>query len=365
MPLSNFNDIAHARALIAYGSAVGRACVIATITQLPSGSYSNINRNYTAYGLPRWSWEVSSFINFTDVSIEIWDGWPGWVEENPGAWPSGATIGFWNYTVVAEIGTDPNLWNCDLNIDGNINFSDFAMLASYWAQPVLRDIDIDNNGQIDIYDMAALADNWLSSFYHPGWVCSHWKFDEGSGTIAHDSNGRIDGTIYGATWTTGKINGALSFDGTNDYVNCKNGPSNFNNLTVSAWIKTSTKGVLVSDRYKSYGNGNWYTLFSNGIELGDSNQCLNFNADTLDNIWHHIVYIKNGINHTIYVDGSVDQSFVSNVTINQDQPTFFGKRWYQSSDAFWFNGIIDDIYIYNRALSNDEVQMLYQQGLNP
>ncbi|MHC4734109.1 MAG: TolB family protein [Planctomycetota bacterium] len=50
---------------------------------------------------------------------------------------------------------------------------------------------------------------------------AHWKFDEGSGSIAYDSAGDHDGTIYGADWTAGQINGALSFNGVDDYVNCK------------------------------------------------------------------------------------------------------------------------------------------------
>lgn len=41
---------------------------------------------------------------------------------------------------------------------------------------------------------------------------------EGTGTIAYDSVGGNDGTIHGATWTTGQVNGALSFDGVDDYI---------------------------------------------------------------------------------------------------------------------------------------------------
>ncbi|MHC4545480.1 MAG: hypothetical protein ACYSYL_13320 [Planctomycetota bacterium] len=49
-----------------------------------------------------------------------------------------------------------------------------------------------------------------------GW----WKFDEGEGTIAYDSTGNNHGSIFGANWTTGQINGALTFDGVGDYVDC-------------------------------------------------------------------------------------------------------------------------------------------------
>ena len=51
---------------------------------------------------------------------------------------------------------------------------------------------------------------------------AHWKFDEGNGTTAYDSAGSNDGTVTGATWTTGQIGGALDFDGVNDYVKTAN-----------------------------------------------------------------------------------------------------------------------------------------------
>ncbi len=214
------------------------------------------------------------------------------------------------------------------------------------------------------------GDVWSFITYGPdinNGLAAWWKFDEGIGTIAYDSVGTNNGTIYGtATWTTGHINGALSFNGTSDYVNCGSGPSNYDNITVSAWMKTSTQGTLVSNRYNpSYGT--WYTLFSNGIELGgDTNGSgymnVTFNTPTLDGAWHHIVYTKDGTNHAIYVDGFLDQQFTSNADISWSQPLCIGKRWFQkNASIFWFNGVIDDVRIYNRALTATEVSLLYQQ----
>jgi hypothetical protein len=198
-------------------------------------------------------------------------------------------------------------------------------------------------------------------------IAAWWKFDEGTGTIAYDSVGNNNGTVYGATWTTGKIAGALSFNGTSNYVDCGSGPSNYDNITVSAWMKTSTEGVVVSNRYGSWGYGTWYTLSSTSIAIGDNSQggyrYLNFNATTLDGLWHHVVYTKNGTNHAIYVDGSLDQEFTSNADISQNVPTFIGRKWTNSSGVAWFNGVIDDVRIYNRALTAEEVNQIYQSGL--
>ena len=54
---------------------------------------------------------------------------------------------------------------------------------------------------------------------------SWWQFDEGQGYTAYDSAATNDGTVHGATWTTGQMGGALDFDGANDYVNVANDDS--------------------------------------------------------------------------------------------------------------------------------------------
>jgi hypothetical protein len=69
-------------------------------------------------------------------------------------------------------------------------------------------------------------------------LVAHWQFDEGSGTIAHDSVGSNHGTIYGAQWTTGIIGGALNFDGDVDYVEIPDADclTPRYEITISWWI---------------------------------------------------------------------------------------------------------------------------------
>ena len=224
-------------------------------------------------------------------------------------------------------------------------------------------------GDIDdvmIYNRALSAVEVWQLYAKPN-LKDWWKMDETSGTIAYDSAGTSNGTVYGgATWTTGQIGGALGFDGADDYVNCGSGPSNYDNVTVSAWMQTTTFGTLVSNRYIAGSYGTWYTLFSNLIEIGDNSQggyrWLTFNTPTLDGLWHHVVYTKDGTNHVIYVDGAWDQSFTSNADISKSVPLFIGKRWTRSYSVFPLNGKIDDVRIYNRALTEDEVELLYAIG---
>src|ERR1700687_332188 len=101
LSLDGPQHIAHARELIAVGPDIGSAIVLARIAAGPDG----INRDYLAPGAPAWSWHVTEFLGFTDFTPEIYDGWPGFVEQDVELWINNTqgTIGFWSYTVVAEL----------------------------------------------------------------------------------------------------------------------------------------------------------------------------------------------------------------------------------------------------------------------
>jgi len=90
--LTEPNDIAHARDLINFGPGIGRNIVVAQIEFGMDG----INRDYLSAYKTLWSWHVTSFINFADITAEILDGWPGGVLDY---FTSGSLIGFWSYTI--------------------------------------------------------------------------------------------------------------------------------------------------------------------------------------------------------------------------------------------------------------------------
>jgi hypothetical protein len=115
LPVHRPEDIEHARALIELGpQAAGQAIAVANVRVGADG----INRNLRAAGQPAWSWHVTELIGFSAGTIEILDGWPGWIEDDPQGWmrntpPDGpapdseGTIGFWRYTVVEELDGAP------------------------------------------------------------------------------------------------------------------------------------------------------------------------------------------------------------------------------------------------------------------
>lgn len=113
LPLEKPADILQARELVAKGRDAGPSIVFAEIVKGTDGR----NRDLLDPEQPAWSWHVNRFSNFGDFGIELLDGWPTHVEQNLDEWiratgevidpkrgsPATGNIGFWNYTVVAEL----------------------------------------------------------------------------------------------------------------------------------------------------------------------------------------------------------------------------------------------------------------------
>lgn len=113
LPLTDAADVAHARDLIAGGpDAAGAPIVFANVVAGADG----VNRNALAPEEPLWNWHVAEFESFGDVGLELVDGWPTYVDGDVQGWIENTRrtpdenvghIGFWNYTVVAELGGTP------------------------------------------------------------------------------------------------------------------------------------------------------------------------------------------------------------------------------------------------------------------
>jgi len=104
LPLSDPADIADARTLISEGP--GGSVGSIPVMVLTVGSDGE-NRDVLAIGQPLWSWHVTSFSGFAEITIELCDGWPGFIEQNPAAFlaNTGGQFCPWAYTVIAELPT--------------------------------------------------------------------------------------------------------------------------------------------------------------------------------------------------------------------------------------------------------------------
>ena len=206
-------------------------------------------------------------------------------------------------------------------------------------------------------------------------IVGDWHFDENSGSVAYDSalQPANNGTINGATWTGGRYNPALSFDGVNDYVDVPGISDNPSVITQEAWVKTTSPGgaygwnVIMAKRHADDGS-DWATLtIYNGhavLQVDDKWYATDIYygpAIVNDGNWHHIVGIKNGCNYSVYVDGNLDSYYT-------DCHSMGGSPYnlhigHHGAWGNFFNGEIDEARIYYRVLSASEILAHYQAGM--
>lgn len=199
---------------------------------------------------------------------------------------------------------------------------------------------------------------------------AHWKFDETSGSNAADSSvNSSDGAVDGAAWTTGLDNNALSFDGSNDVVTFGTGPSlgGQTDFTLSAWIKTSatTDGVIIQQRDVAGWNGEYVvSVAADGtvhfMLYGNSAYQYDFGTTaTVNNgAWHHIVVIRDGEDGYIYIDAAAPTTTTGTLR-DLDATIGVGIGADIRDNGSYFNGLIDDVRIYNEALSSTDISALY------
>jgi len=214
-------------------------------------------------------------------------------------------------------------------------------------------------------------------------------FNEGEGDTAYDSSGdathQNNGTLRnGPTWTTGKLGAALQFDDIDDYIAIQDlhydTAGEIAAITVCAWFKTSYVGgknnswAFVdfdrSEYFNFYIRGDDGTL---GFSTCDADGIDDFYGGSIlnDGEWHFGCAVYDGTDKILYVDGEEDarksnphggDSLGSGVTRygfvgdGSEAPNFDGSR-----NGRYYNGLIDEVRIYDSALSADQISALYDE----
>lgn len=212
-------------------------------------------------------------------------------------------------------------------------------------------------------------------------LVGYWSFDEGGGTIANDYSGNNNnGTVYGSpNWVTGISGSALQLDGINDYVAVPNSASLNppNAITLAAWYKPvsfpgSGNDPVIDKAYISH-TYPWYQ-YHLGV-TGDqySQDQAEFGCDvTTDGVvhgartplnfwtpgtWYFLTGTYDGSALKFYVDGElIDEEPASGTMTDYGKPVHFGK---QVNSNNYLPGTIDEVRIYNIALSDAEICQLY------
>ena len=220
----------------------------------------------------------------------------------------------------------------------------------------------------------AQVPNYVPSNGLVGW----WPFN---GNANDESANNNNGTVNGASLTNdrfGNVNKAYGFDGTDDYVVTQNsGPLGISNRSISIWLNSVNANVaqIFGYGYQPPSGGEFNLLLNQlcpGITIDVHNNYITYNTINLnDGNWHNVVFVYNNtvsaniLGVSIYVDGTLllSSSCQNPISVNVNTlstPLNFGR--YQAG-ALYFNGSLDDIGIWNRALTACEIQDLYHAQL--
>ena len=227
--------------------------------------------------------------------------------------------------------------------------------------------------------------------YNRGAPVAQWKMDEGQDTATtcnattlsvYDAIGSNDGTLSltpagntdpATARAEGKYGCAIDFDGTDDVVSVADSAtlSSTSSMSMSAWVKTSTgqstKGVVTRGasgvQYDAMlylsGGASPFVDFYIKNSAGTADNIASYSFNYADSAWHHYVGIFNGDYLYLYIDGILRESKNTALTNIRDSvnPLTIGSGF-----NTYFDGSVDDVRIYNYAVTTAQVKTLYNEG---
>jgi len=216
-----------------------------------------------------------------------------------------------------------------------------------------------------LFAMDAKAGIIIKPVHNFGLV-GYWDFQEGAGGNVYDKSGKGNTGTWNGTgshWANGKIGVGGSFNGSDNDITTTEIVTSTE--TMSAWIKTSSKTTQnIFTSYYGGGENNQFRIESDGdvrylTNSGNYIDVTTTGVNVSDGNWHHIVAVNNGTNAYIYTDGVQRPANNSVGSANTHDWGLIGGYAHTSQ---YFDGLIDEVRIYNRALSASEVERLYKSG---
>lgn len=209
-----------------------------------------------------------------------------------------------------------------------------------------------------------------------------WGLDEPNGAaVAYDGSGNNNnGNISGAAIVSaeGMHGNALSFNGINNFITVPNNSSlGVSQMTIMAWIKENVSGLrnLIAEKHTSPTAGWWFAReFAGGIEnkllfivndIATNERYAYSNIDVPVGKFVHVAGTYDGTNIRVYIDGNdvtgIQAGVGSGNIGNSVNPMTIGRANWAGGHGY-FNGIIDDVRIYDKALTSAEIQKHYAEG---
>jgi hypothetical protein len=202
----------------------------------------------------------------------------------------------------------------------------------------------------------------------PAGLVSWWPGEGDAQDIWDSNNGTL---VNGAAFGPGMVGQAFSLDGVDDYVDVANSASlKPQQVTLEAWINPSHTGgnkTIVTKagpvfsaqtgytfRQRDLNNKFWFAVGTDGDE--------DFAESTTTFVagqWYYLVGTYDGTQLRLFVNGVLETSTPSSRIINSDSPLTIGRS---SSANEYFEGLVDEVSVYNRALTADEIAAIYNAG---
>ena len=211
---------------------------------------------------------------------------------------------------------------------------------------------------------------------------AHWKLDTGSGIIATDSSGnKHHGKVVGAKWSSGVAGGALKMDGISNHVTTPYVPvfKTTDSFTVSLWFKTNASNTS----YQTWSAARLETSLKGELGIwtyndgmvrfyirddGNNATGVNSTGKFNDGVWHHVVGVRDVVSGlvTLYVDGKKESQLknATNTAINASAKLSLTIGANNKSGAIsnFFKGELDDVQVFDRALTANQVRLFYNSG---
>jgi hypothetical protein len=202
-------------------------------------------------------------------------------------------------------------------------------------------------------------------------LVGHWRFDEGTGTVAHDSSGNArDATLFGTgwSWIAGRFGGAVHFGGI-DQATVAAFPAATASFTVSAWVHVASSELsgapITALLSTENGFGGWslnvgvtvMPSYGFGYPISAQARAVALCTCLAPDTWSHVAaVVDSGSTLTMYVNGAPTTTVPVAGPIPPGDTTLYMGRWYAPGRNV--TGALDDVAVYSRALVAEEIALL-------
>ncbi len=243
--------------------------------------------------------------------------------------------------------------------------------------------DCDESGIVDLADFSVFAEQWLQTytvFTSPKNLVAWWQLDEMGGYLLSvaDSIGGHHGRVVNIAkgqfpWVAGRFNNALTLDGVDDYVDMSGyaGITGTASRTCMAWIKANSTGkeqVILSWGNQANGQKWMFRVQADGkLAAGVWGGYISGSVSVADGQWHHVAAVladdgSPSVNEIkLYVDGfpqSTTYSSTQPIDTLAGQDVQLGAVYNGTAQASFFNGLLDEVRIYNLGLDGNQIYRL-------